>query len=58
MREFSTEQRRNWKMQIESAVRLLHKNGFVWEDVKPEKVLIDRSRHAWLIDFGGSWTDG
>ena len=45
-------------MQIESAVRLLHENGFVWGDIKPENVLIDRSRHAWLIDFGGSWTDG
>jgi len=29
MREFSTEQQRNWKMKIGSAVRLLHENGFV-----------------------------
>src|SRR2546423_3522260 len=54
----SVEERRAWKMQIESTVKLLHQNGFVWGDVKPGNVLIDKSREAWLIDFGGEWTDG
>jgi serine/threonine protein kinase len=58
MADISTGQRRNWKMQIEKTVRRLHEKGLVWGDVKPDNIIIDRAAQAWLIDFGGSWTDG
>ena len=57
MTESSVEEQGSWKTQIEGTVRLLHENGFVWGDVKPENVLIDKAPDAWIIDFGGGWTD-
>lgn len=51
--KFSVDERKVWKMQIESTVKLLHQNGFTWGDVKAANVLIDKSRDAWLVDFGG-----
>jgi tRNA A-37 threonylcarbamoyl transferase component Bud32 len=58
MADVSPTQRQKWKMQINETVRRLHEHGLVWGDVKPENVIIDRSACAWLIDFGGSGTDG
>lgn len=55
----SPAQRRKWNHQIKQSVMLLHQAGILWGDVKPENVLIDNtSAHAWLVDFGGSSTDG
>ncbi|RMD41228.1 hypothetical protein DV735_g3890, partial [Chaetothyriales sp. CBS 134920] len=54
----SSTERRIWKRQIEQAITWLHERGIVWGDVKPENVLIDTAADAWLVDFGGSWTDG
>lgn len=50
----SDEEKKTWKEQITSAVQLLHTNGMVWGDVKPDNVMIERSTgRAILIDFGG-----
>ena len=57
MEDVSTEQRQKWK-QVQHTITLLHPKNFVWGDVKPDNVLIDKEARAWLIDFGGSWTDG
>ena len=51
--------RKKWASQIQEMVDLLHNIGVVWGDGKPHNVLIHRDTDdAWLIDFGGSWTDG
>lgn len=51
--------RRKWASQIREMVDLLHEIRVVWGDGKPHNVLIHRDTDdAWLIDFGGSWTDG
>ncbi|RMD42246.1 hypothetical protein DV735_g2914, partial [Chaetothyriales sp. CBS 134920] len=54
----SSTQRRLWERQIEQAIASLHERGIVWRDVKPSNVVIDKAADAWLVDFGGSWTDG
>lgn len=37
---------------------LLHQQGFIWGDVEVDNVLVDKDNQSWLIDFGGSWTEG
>lgn len=50
--------RRKWAEQVRATVATLHEAGIVWGDVKPDNVLIDQDEDAWLIDFGGSYTEG
>jgi serine/threonine protein kinase len=53
------ERRKKWGEQIREMVDVLHEIGVVWGDGKPANVLIHKTTDdAWLIDFGGSWTDG
>lgn len=55
----SLEKRRDWARQIENAVKTLHRHGVVWGDVKADNVLIHCvDETPWLIDFGGSYTNG
>ncbi|PTB37665.1 hypothetical protein M441DRAFT_82761 [Trichoderma asperellum CBS 433.97] len=44
--------------QIEAALSALHANDMVWGDVKAANILIDENDNAWLIDFGGGYTEG
>ncbi|TVY41275.1 hypothetical protein LOCC1_G006473 [Lachnellula occidentalis] len=51
--------RKKWAFQIREMVHLMHEIGVVWGDGKPHNVLIHKDTDdAWLIDFGGGWTDG
>ncbi|KAJ4395803.1 hypothetical protein N0V93_000017 [Gnomoniopsis smithogilvyi] len=52
------ELREKWAEQIRETVRSLHSIGVIWGDAKPSNVIIDLENDAWLIDFGGGWTDG
>jgi len=36
----------------------LHGLGVVWGDGKAENVLIGINDNAWIVDRGGSWTNG
>jgi len=55
----SPERRRRWAAQIERSAEKLHQHGIIWEDVKAENVLIDKSGDdAWIVDCGGSYTPG
>lgn len=47
-----------WATQIKESLAELHEAGLVWGDVKPHNVLIDTQDNAWLVDFGGSYTEG
>jgi serine/threonine protein kinase len=53
--------RKRWFEQISDAIHSLHRDGYVWGDVKAANVLIDKDGNACLIDFeGGSdpdWID-
>ena len=56
--EVSAAQRRKWRRQIEDTMTLLHQHRFIWGGVKADNVLVDKDKRPWLIDFGGSWTEG
>ena len=44
--------------QIDGTVKALHDMGIVWGDVKPDNVLVDKDDNAYIIDFGGGYTEG
>ncbi|KAK4099631.1 hypothetical protein N658DRAFT_498114 [Parathielavia hyrcaniae] len=50
--------RQRWARQIQETVEQLHSAGLVWGDAKAENVMIDKNNDAWLIDFGGGYTEG
>ncbi|KAI1039460.1 hypothetical protein LB505_002622 [Fusarium chuoi] len=51
--------RRKWASQVRGTVDLLHKIGITWGDGKASNVLVHRETDgAWVIDFGGGWTEG
>ncbi|KAF5681561.1 kinase subdomain-containing protein [Fusarium denticulatum] len=50
--------RERWAAQVQEAVGQLHDAGIIWGDGKPGNVLIDVNNDAWLIDFGGGYTEG
>jgi serine/threonine protein kinase len=56
--KISTERRRKWVAQMRETVEKLHEIGVVWGDGKIDNVVIDEKDDAWLIDFGGGWTEG
>lgn len=47
-----------WASQIYDTVKQLHEIGVVWGDGKASNIIIDEEENAWLIDFGGGWTEG
>jgi len=55
----SEERRAKWVKQIRKAVALLHEIDVVWGDGKAENALVgSESDDCFLVDFGGSYTDG
>ncbi|KAG5748479.1 hypothetical protein H9Q70_008855 [Fusarium xylarioides] len=51
--------RKKWLSQVRNTVDLLHKIGITWGGGKASNVLIHRETDdAWVIDFGGGWTEG
>ncbi|KAJ4328600.1 hypothetical protein N0V84_000959 [Fusarium piperis] len=56
--ETPTALREKWGAQLRDMVTQLHNAGIVWGDAKPDNVLIDGNQDAWLVDFGGGYTEG
>lgn len=50
--------RQRWADQVNSTLKWLHEAGIVWGDAKAANVLVDRNMDAWVIDFGGGFTEG
>lgn len=47
-----------WTDQISHTLKHLHSHNIVWGDAKAANVLIDVNGDAYLIDFGGGYTEG
>ncbi|KAK3933564.1 hypothetical protein QBC46DRAFT_275519 [Diplogelasinospora grovesii] len=52
------ELRPRWAEKLEVLIQTLHCAGLVWGDAKPDNVLVDTRDDLWLVDFGGSFTEG
>ncbi|KAF4971004.1 hypothetical protein FSARC_2107 [Fusarium sarcochroum] len=52
------ETRRTWGTQIGETIWELHNIGVVWGNVNAANVVIDENEDAWLVGFGGGWTNG
>lgn len=50
--------RQRWAAQVTSTVEHLHEADIVWGDAKAANVLVDINMDAWIIDFGGGFTEG
>jgi serine/threonine protein kinase len=49
---FSEEKIRFYASEIILALEFLHNNNIIYRDIKPENILLDKSGHIKLIDFG------
>ncbi len=36
----------------------MHSKGLIWGDGKASNIIMDEEDDAWLIDFGGGFTEG
>ncbi|KGO64842.1 hypothetical protein PITC_040870 [Penicillium italicum] len=52
------ELRQKWVDQISHTIKHLHSYDIIWGDAKAANVLIDANEDAYLIDFGGGYTEG
>ncbi|KAF4990441.1 hypothetical protein FDECE_14382 [Fusarium decemcellulare] len=50
--------KQRWAEQIKETLACLHQNGIIWGDAKPDNIIIDTDRNAWIVDFGGGHTQG
>ncbi|PNP80432.1 hypothetical protein FNYG_06031 [Fusarium nygamai] len=50
--------RERWAAQVQESIGQLHDAGIAWGDAKTDNILIDVNKDAWLIDFGGGYTEG
>jgi hypothetical protein len=50
--------REKWAKDAERMKTLLHDNNIVWGDAKADNFVVDANDNLWIIDFGGSYTEG
>lgn len=52
------ELREKWAREADRMNMILHEHGIVWGDAKGDNFMVDSSGDLWIIDFGGSYTEG
>ncbi|KAI5201954.1 hypothetical protein AUEXF2481DRAFT_35209 [Aureobasidium subglaciale EXF-2481] len=50
--------RDRWASESEKMIALLHENDIIWGDAKADNFMVDKDDKLWIIDFGGSYTEG
>jgi tRNA A-37 threonylcarbamoyl transferase component Bud32 len=56
--EVPQEKREAWASEAERMKNVLHEHDIIWGDAKADNFLVDKNDKLWIIDFGGSWTEG
>ncbi|KAK5062614.1 hypothetical protein LTR84_004687 [Exophiala bonariae] len=56
--DVAEERRLKWADDSKSIVQSLHKHKIVWGDAKADNFMVDEKDELWIIDFGGSYTEG
>lgn len=52
------DKRDDWARKADEAKKILHENGIIWGDAKADNFVVDAEENLWIIDFGGSYTEG
>jgi hypothetical protein len=52
------EKRETWSKKSKEYVDALHKHDIIWGDAKADNFMVDKHDDLWIIDFGGSYTEG
>lgn len=52
------DKREKWAKEAEEIKEVLHDHGIIWGDAKGDNFVVDSSDELWIIDFGGSYTEG
>lgn len=50
--------RNRWAEESQRMVQVLHSKNIVWGDAKADNFVVDKNEKLWMIDFGGSYTEG
>lgn len=56
--DVSQRKRDKWAKEVERTKELLHENDIVFGGMKADNFLVDEDDKLWIIDFGGSYTEG
>ena len=56
--EVSLPKRQKWGREASRIVSVLHSHNIVWGDAKGDNFMVDENDELWIIDFGGSFTEG
>lgn len=56
--EVPQRKRDKWAKESDRIKVVLHENGIVWGDAKADNFMVDKNDNLWIIDFGGSFTEG
>ncbi|KXT11826.1 hypothetical protein AC579_6072 [Pseudocercospora musae] len=56
--DVSQEKRTKWADDSARMVDLLHQHNIIWGDAKGDNFMVDKNDDLWIIDFGGSYTEG
>ncbi|GIZ40198.1 hypothetical protein CKM354_000355000 [Cercospora kikuchii] len=56
--EVPEEKRNAWAQESARMVDLLHQHDIIWGDSKGDNFMVDKHDDLWIIDFGGSYTEG
>ncbi|KAH8779923.1 hypothetical protein F5883DRAFT_638483 [Diaporthe sp. PMI_573] len=52
------DKRDTWARKADQAKKIWHENGIIWGDAKADNIIVDAEDNLWIIDFGGSYTEG
>jgi hypothetical protein len=50
--------REAWAKEADRIKNLLHDHDIIWGDAKADNFVVDADDNLWVIDFGGSYTEG